>query len=279
MLGLLGRQAIRCCCAGLVAGSQASPPQLGGSQVTLRVRMTGSQSSRHRPVVCQAPVRQTPSTAGFVPVAERLAEQSPVLQPAAQDRVCVKDCPSQTVVGAGDHAASPQVTQSCVLQDRLCVRTGDPGHAPPHASGLLLLLVLLLLCVPPSQDALQALQALHGDQDPHRQLLGGFLPGTVRLVSQSSVLQPSLQVLVWMTDCPTQTSLGSTAGAHGSLPHTTGQSCVLQAWLCVSVSDPLQAPPHNFSTVLFLVLVLLCMPPSQSAVQVSQALHCDQGPH
>ena len=203
-----------------------------------------------------------------------------MLQPAAQDRVCVKDWPRQTVVVAGDHVASPQTTQSCVLHDRRCVRTGDPGHAPPHASGLLLLLVLLLLCVPPSQDALQALQGLHCDQDPHRQLLGGFAPGTVWLVSQLPVLQPSLQVLVWSTDCPTQTV--DAAGVHGLLPHTTGgggQACVLQARLCVSVSDPLQAPPHDSVTVLLLVLLLLCVPPSQSAVQVSQALHCDQGPH
>ena len=62
----------------------------------------------------QSPVRQTPSTAGFVPVAERLVEQSPLLQPAAQDRLWVKDCPSQTVATPGDHRLLPQTTQRFV---------------------------------------------------------------------------------------------------------------------------------------------------------------------
>ncbi len=45
-----------------------------------------------------------------VPVAPRLVEQSPVLQPALQVLVWVKDWPEQTVEVAGDHEAVPQLT-------------------------------------------------------------------------------------------------------------------------------------------------------------------------
>ena len=48
-----------------------------------------------------------------VPVASRLVEQSPVLQPALQVLVCVKKCPEQKLEAAGDHAA-PQRTQDFV---------------------------------------------------------------------------------------------------------------------------------------------------------------------
>ena len=45
-----------------------------------------------------------------VPVAPRLVEQSPVLQPALQVLLWVKGWPQQTVEVAGDHAAVPQLT-------------------------------------------------------------------------------------------------------------------------------------------------------------------------
>ena len=44
-----------------------------------------------------------------VPVAPRLVEQSPVLQPALQVLLWVKGRPEQTVDVAGDHAAVPQL--------------------------------------------------------------------------------------------------------------------------------------------------------------------------
>ena len=44
-----------------------------------------------------------------VPLAPRLVEQSPVLQPALQVLLCVKGRPEQTVEVAGDHAAVPQL--------------------------------------------------------------------------------------------------------------------------------------------------------------------------
>ena len=84
-----------------------------------------------------------------------------------------------------------------MLQAWLCVSTADPGHAPPHASGVVLALNLLLSCEPPPQDTLQSSQALHCDQDPHTQSLGCFVPDALRLVAQSPSLQPASQVLVW----------------------------------------------------------------------------------
>ena len=45
-----------------------------------------------------------------MPLALRLVAQSPVLQPALQVLVWVKDWPEQTVEVAGDHAAVPQLT-------------------------------------------------------------------------------------------------------------------------------------------------------------------------
>ena len=203
-----------------------------------------------------------------------------MLQPTLQVLVWVTDCPTQIALGstAGVHGSLPHTTgQAWVLQAWLCVSTADPGHAPPHASGLLLLLVLLLLCVPPLQVALQAPQALHCDQDPHSQSLAGFVPSTLRRSAQSLVLQPMLQALVWMTDCPGQAV--EVAGVHGSSPHSITQGCMLQAWLCVSTADPGHAPPHASGVVLALNLLLSCEPPPQDTLQSSQALHCDQDPH
>ena len=59
----------------------------------------------------------------------------------------------------------------------------------------------------------------------------------------------------------------------------TGQLCELQDWLCVSEADPEQLPPHASVTVLFLVLLRLCVPPPQVTLQAAQSLHCPQDPH
>lgn len=99
----------------------------------------------------------------------------------------------------------PSTGQGSGLQDWICVSRSDPEQLPPHASPTALLLVLLLLCVPPPQVASQAPHSLHCPQDPHPQLLGGFDPDALRLVAQSPVLQPALQVRVWVKDCPEQT--------------------------------------------------------------------------
>ena len=192
----------------------------------------------------------------------------------------MKDWLEQTVAGSGVQGSSPHGTgQSCVLQDWLSVSLADPGQLPPHASITIFLLVLVLSCVPPPQSALQVSQSLHCDQDPHRQFVGGRVPDSVRLSEQSPVLQPSLQVRVWLKDSPEQTVPGS--GVHGSSPHSTtsGQGCVLQDWLSVSLADPEQVPPHTALKAMLLVLLLLCLPPSQSALQVPQSPHCSQAPH
>ena len=55
------------------------------------------------------------------------------------------------------------------------------------------------------------------------------------------------------------------------------QLCVLQDRLCVSVGNPRQVPPHPSSTIL--LLVLLCVPPSQVALQTPQGLQSVQDPH
>ena len=107
-----------------------------------------------------------------------------------------------------------------------------------------------------------------------RQILA---PVALRLVEQSPVLQPGLQVRVWVKDCPEQTVLA--AGDQGSLPQTTGQSWVLQAWLSVSVADPRQVPPHASVAALPRVLLRLCVPPPQLALQALQPPHGDQAPH
>lgn len=68
-------------------------------------------------------------------------------------------------------------------------------------------------------------------------------------------------------------------GVQLQVPQGTWQGCVLQDWLCVSVGNPGQAPPHASVTVLLLVLLLLCVPPPQLALQAPQLPHCDQDPH
>ena len=81
------------------------------------------------------------STHVLVPLTLRLVEQSPVLQPALQVRVCSTDWSGQRSDAAGVHGSAPQTT---VVGVHLLV------------------------------------------------------PLTLRLVEQSPVLQPALQLLVWL---------------------------------------------------------------------------------
>ena len=327
--------------AGLLAGSQVSPPQLGGSQVTLRNRVfTQFMQSLHAP---QLPVRQTPLT-GVLPVQPwesckprvpsslrhcwppqagvgslQLRVSVPLAPQAVAEQLPQSDQPPLTgvlpvqarvsrmpkVPSSNRHCRPPQVGGGTV-HVRICVPLAPqavaeqlPHMDQPPGVGVTLGQVRLSLvprvpssfrqsrppfwgdgllhvrvCLPPPQGL--SGQILQADQPPLRGH-DGFVPVFDRRVEQSPVLQPALQVLVWVKDWPKQTV--ERAGVQGSSPHSTGQSCVLQDCSSVSVANPGQAPPHTSLTVLLLVLVLLCLPPSQSALQVSQSLHCPQAPH
>ena len=133
----------------------------------------------------------------------------------------------------------------CVLQS--CV--ARPGHGlPPFARcGL----SQLLDCVPPPQSALQVLQS---DQPPStRQPLAAQEP------------EPS--------DQAPAVSLSRVFAVHSQV----GQLCVLQDRLCVWVGE--QVPPHAAGSIMVLVLLLLCVPPPQGALQALQALQAPQRPN
>ena len=69
------------------------------------------------------------------------------------------------------------------------------------------------------------------------------------------------------------------SAVQSQAPQGTGQPCVLQDWLSVSLPDPVQVPPHTSLKVMLLVLLLLCVPPPQVTLQAPQSPHCPQAPH
>ena len=128
-----------------------------------------------------------------------------MLQSAGQVLVCVKDCPEQTVDGAGDHEAL-QPTQSLVP---LALRLVEQSPVLQPA-----LQVLVWVKDMPEQYSETA-----GDHEvPQR--THDFVPLALRLVAQSPVLQPALQVLVWVKDWPEQTV--EVAGDQEAVPQLTG---------------------------------------------------------
>ena len=145
----------------------------------------------------------------------------------------------------------PLIVQPCV---------GLPEHWRPSfaCDGLL----QLLDCVPtvaPSVVEAVHLQALQADQRP-------------------STGQPLVEQEPEPSDHAPAVSPSYLFAVHSQVGGG-GQLCVLQDRLCVSVGNPRQVPPHPFSTILLLVLVLLCVPPSQVALQTPQGLQSVQDPH
>ena len=72
----------------------------------------------------------------------------------------------------------------------------------------------VLVCVPDAPQVLgeQVLQGVHTHGH-------GFVPVFCLLVEQSPVLQPALQLLVWVKTSGLQTSVGERV--HGASPHST----------------------------------------------------------
>ena len=138
---------------------------------------------------------------GFVPTFRRLVAQSPLLQHRAQILSWVKETPEQTVEGEGDQIP-PQGT----------IPTGQQG-----ADVLVPVFSRLVAQSPSLQHRAQVLvwvketpeQTVEGEGDqvsPQENVPAGqqgadvLVPVLHRLVEQSPVLQPALQVLVCVKD-------------------------------------------------------------------------------
>ena len=249
---------------GLVDSGQAAPPQLGGMQATLRLRVCVqlSPDRRQLPHGLQFPVSQMPSI-GSLPVQPR-DERPEQLPPhpgrgLVHVRVCVPLSP-QTLAEQALHSDQPPFLGLLPVQD--CENAPEQLLPPQPGDGKLHVRV----CVPLAPQAAE--QLLQADQPP----LIGSLPVQEREDAPTQALPPQAgDGWVHARVCvPRKPQALAEHALHADQPPSTGSFAVQER-----DDGPLQALPPQPGDGLSQVRVWVPVAPQLAAEQLP---HADQPP-